>query len=157
LMLSSDLFAPLRMAVGWVGSTCPLFVMFDHVRGTRFWESPNLGNSVRMIALQAALGAVMTTLAVRRLRPAFRKDESKQQGARASERDEATPENKVSQSTPGRMESQPERSWLHATCDDDATPGTELAPAEPSQTEPQPARFRLRPRCGDDAMLWKEV
>src|SRR5207249_7319325 len=55
--------------------------LFENVRGTRFWESPNLGNTVRMMALQVALGAVMTTVAVRRLRPAFLNDESRQQNA----------------------------------------------------------------------------
>ena len=61
----------LRMMVGWIALTCPLIVMFGHVRGTRFWESPNLSDLVRMMVLQVALGAVMTTIAVRRLRPSF--------------------------------------------------------------------------------------
>ena len=157
VLLSSNLLAPLRKVAEWVGSTCPLLVMLGHVRGTRFWESANLDELFWMMAFQVALGAVMTTVAVRRLRPAFLKDESKQQSARAGERDEPKPENIASQSTPRQPEPPRGRSWLHATSVDDATPAVELAPPEPGPTEPQPTPFRRRPECGDDAMIWKEV
>jgi ABC-type transport system involved in multi-copper enzyme maturation permease subunit len=149
--------SPLRKPAEWVACTCPLFVMLDIVRGTRFWESPNLDHTVRMIVLQVVLGAVMATFAVRRLRPAFLADESTPQDARARGRDEATPGNKLSQPVPGPTQPRPDRSWLQATCDDDAISGTETAPPEPGQAEPQPARFRRRPACGNDAMIWKEV
>jgi ABC-type transport system involved in multi-copper enzyme maturation permease subunit len=69
IITSSTLFGPLRIAVQWVASTCPLFVMIGGVRGVHFWESPNLDELVWMIAYQVALGVVMTTVAVRRLRP----------------------------------------------------------------------------------------
>jgi ABC-type transport system involved in multi-copper enzyme maturation permease subunit len=157
VFLSSNLFAPLRKVAEWVGSTCPLLVMIGGVRGVRFWESSNLDDLVWMMALQLALGAVMTTVAVRRLRPAFLKDESKQQYARAGERDEAKPENNTSQPKPRHTEPQPVRSWLNATSNDNATPEVELAPPEPGQTESQPTQFWRRPACGNDAMIWKEV
>ena len=85
VMLSSNLFAPLRMAAEWVASTCPLLVMLGRVRGTRFWESPNLDDLFWMMAFQVALGVVMTTVAVRRLRPRFsRTSRSNRAPARAS-------------------------------------------------------------------------
>jgi ABC-type transport system involved in multi-copper enzyme maturation permease subunit len=156
-LFSSDPNAPLRMAFGWVGSTCPFFVMFETTRGTRFWESPNVDNSIRMMAIQLALGVVMTTVAVRRLRPAFRKD--KPMLTNAGARDEPRAKGTVSPSTPSETEPQPDRSWLRATCDDEAAPAVEVAPTESrqAQQERQPRRVRLRPKCGDDAMLWKEV
>jgi ABC-type transport system involved in multi-copper enzyme maturation permease subunit len=157
IMTSSNLFAPLRMAVQWLASTCPLLVMIGGVRGVRFWEPSNLDDLVWMIAYQLALGVVMTTVAVRRLRPAFLKDESKQQSVRAGERDLAAPENNASQSTPRKPEPPQGRSWLNANSADDASPAVELAPPEPGQTEPQPAPIWRRPGCGNDAMIWKEV
>ena len=157
VLLSANLFAPLRKAAEWVASTCPLLVMIGRVRGVRFWESSNLDDLVWMMALQLALGAVMTTVAVRRLRPAFLKDESKQQNARAGERDLATRENSVATSTASETVPQRGRSRLHATSAEVAAPEVEHAPSEPSQTEPQSAPLRRRPGCGNDAMIWKEV
>ena len=144
-------------AAGWLASTCPILVMLGHVRGTRFWESPNVDELVWMMALQVVLGAVMTTLAVRRLRTAFLKAESKQQQVRAGERDLAARGNDASQRTPSGNEPPPGQSRLHATSDDDATAGAQIAAPEPDQFEAQPARMRRRPACGDDAMIWKEV
>jgi ABC-type transport system involved in multi-copper enzyme maturation permease subunit len=154
LVFSSGL---LRMFVEWIGWTCPLLVMFGHVRGTRFWESPNLSDFVRMMLLQVALGAVMTTIAVRRLRAAFRNDDAKQPFARAAEPDLATPESKASHSTNTQTEPQPERSSFQATRNDGVTPTVKAALPELSPTEPPPAQFQPRPPCGDDAMLWKEI
>lgn len=154
---SSSPYAPLRTAARWIGSTCPLLVMLDHERGIRFWEAQNQDHFVRMMALQVALGAVMTAVAVLRLRPAFRRDVSRRHDDRARERGQATPENQVAQPTPGPKGPQPGRSTLHALCASDAAPAIEPTPPEPTRTEQPPAQFGRRPGCGDDAMLWKEV
>lgn len=72
----SGLFTPLRLAAGWVGWTCPTFVMLDNVQGTRFWESPNVGHSVRMIVLQVVLGAVMARFVTKPVRLGVSEPES---------------------------------------------------------------------------------
>jgi ABC-type transport system involved in multi-copper enzyme maturation permease subunit len=147
----------LHMLVGWIAMTCPLVVMFGHVRGTRFWESPNLDDIVRMIVLQVALGAVMTTLAVRRLRPALRNDDSSHPVNQVGQPKVLTPESKLSQQAPNQTEPQPVRSSLQVKTENDVTPAGEPAPPELTQAEPPTIRFRPRPPCGDDAMLWKEI
>jgi ABC-type transport system involved in multi-copper enzyme maturation permease subunit len=160
LLFLSNEEGPLALlpnAAKCVAWTSPILVMFDNVRGTRFWESPNLSNSVRMIALQATLGAVLLGFAVRRLRPAFLRAESEEQSVRANERDEAKSKNKGSQSAPSPPDPRPDRSWLHETSPDDDSAPAEPAPPEPSRIESRPRPFRRRPACGDDAMLWKEV
>lgn len=158
LVFLSGTGAPFRLAVEAVAWTCPLLVMLDNVRGTRFWESPNVGNSVRMAALQVVLGAVAATIAVRRLRPTFLKDESKPQGAHENQRSAVMAEIKVSQSTPSPAKPQPLRDWLHAASDEDFAAAIESASPEPRQAEPPPPPgLRPRPTCGDDAMLWKEL
>jgi ABC-type transport system involved in multi-copper enzyme maturation permease subunit len=110
-----------------------------------------------MMALHVALGTVLTTVAVRRLRPVFRKDEAKPENGRANEREEAMLESRASPSPSSQAGRKPLRSWLDATCDENATPGIESAEPDPSQSQPHPAWLRLRPRCGDDPVLWKEV
>jgi hypothetical protein len=54
--------------------------------GRAFLRIPNVDNSVWMMLLQLGLGALMTTAAVLRLRPAFRNDESKPRDSGAGAR-----------------------------------------------------------------------